>query len=251
MKKNVMMRVASIMLVLVLMSSSVISGTFAKYVTSGESEDNARVARFGVTVSADFEKTFTRGYKLADVKSADTEAESSVWAVSETDVVAPGTAGSLANFAVIGKPEVDVRVNYEATLNLHNWKLDMNKDNTLAVEEPEYCPIVITITYNSVTKTYGMDAAHGTGDACTVTYPTVAEFEAGVAAAIAACTADYQANQDLSQVNDDLTISWAWPFEKGDANDVKDTMLGDQAAYSNDIAGKIAVEVKCTVTQIN
>ena len=48
MKKNVMMRVASIMLVLVLMTSSVISGTFAKYVTDVTTDDSARVARWGV-----------------------------------------------------------------------------------------------------------------------------------------------------------------------------------------------------------
>ena len=51
MKKNVMMRVASIMLVLVLMTSSVISGTFAKYVTDGQATDKARVAKFGVSVT--------------------------------------------------------------------------------------------------------------------------------------------------------------------------------------------------------
>ena len=50
MKKNKMMRLASAMMVLTLMSTSVISGTFAKYVTKGEATDKARVAKWGVEV---------------------------------------------------------------------------------------------------------------------------------------------------------------------------------------------------------
>ena len=47
MKKNVMMRVAAMLLVCVLASTCGISGTFAKYVTSTSSQDAARVAKWG------------------------------------------------------------------------------------------------------------------------------------------------------------------------------------------------------------
>ena len=50
MKKNKMMRLASCLLVLVMLSTSMISGTFAKYVTTGSAEDTARVAKFGVDI---------------------------------------------------------------------------------------------------------------------------------------------------------------------------------------------------------
>ena len=43
MKKNVMMRVASALLVAVLLSTCTISGTFAKYVTTSSGNDNAEV----------------------------------------------------------------------------------------------------------------------------------------------------------------------------------------------------------------
>ena len=52
MKKNVMMRIASILLVCVLVTTCGISGTFAKYTTNATSSDTARVARWGVEVSA-------------------------------------------------------------------------------------------------------------------------------------------------------------------------------------------------------
>ncbi len=51
MKKNKMMRLASVLLIAVMISTSAISGTYAKYVTSGYAEDNARVAKFGVAVA--------------------------------------------------------------------------------------------------------------------------------------------------------------------------------------------------------
>ncbi len=47
MKKNVMMRVASALLVAVLLTTCAISGTFAKYTTSATGSDSARVAKWG------------------------------------------------------------------------------------------------------------------------------------------------------------------------------------------------------------
>ena len=43
MKKNKMMRLASFLLIAVLLTTSVISGTFAKYVTTDAQWDSARV----------------------------------------------------------------------------------------------------------------------------------------------------------------------------------------------------------------
>lgn len=51
MKKNKIMRIASVLLVAVILTTCAISGTFAKYVTSGSGSDTARVAKFGVTVN--------------------------------------------------------------------------------------------------------------------------------------------------------------------------------------------------------
>ena len=66
MRKNRMMRLASLMLVLVLLTSSVVSGTFAKYVTEVKGEDTARVARWGfepvaMNISNLFENVYTDG----------------------------------------------------------------------------------------------------------------------------------------------------------------------------------------------
>ena len=50
MKKNRMLRTASALLVLTLLTTSTIGGTFAKYVTSGRATDTARVAKWGVEI---------------------------------------------------------------------------------------------------------------------------------------------------------------------------------------------------------
>ncbi len=50
-KKNRTLRAAVLMLALVLITSCFVGGTFAKYVTSGEAGDNARVAKWGVSIT--------------------------------------------------------------------------------------------------------------------------------------------------------------------------------------------------------
>ena len=71
MKKNRMMRLASILLVCVLLTTSVISGTFAKYTTSANSEDKARVAKWGFdnAASIDITDLFANTYKQVSTAS--------------------------------------------------------------------------------------------------------------------------------------------------------------------------------------
>lgn len=240
MKKNVMMRIASFLLIAVLISTSAISGTYAKYVTSGESSDDARVAKFGVKVSADYEAAFTRGYKLADVVSTENESEASVWADAEVDVVAPGTSGELADFVVTGQPEVDVAVTYEATLTLDKWTV---------TDDENYCPIVFTV--NSDEYYIGASTKYGE-------ITTVLGLQNAVMNAIEESTKTYDAGTNLADVvKNDLAVSWAWKFEGvnegGDGPaiqfDKKDTELGDKAAAGD--AATIELAIKCTITQID
>lgn len=219
MKKNVMMRVASVLLVAVMLTTCVISGTFAKYVTDATGSDTARVAKWGVTVTASG-TTFAEKYNdAADVAG--------VKVVSTEKVVAPGTYGSLANVEVAGTPEVMVTVTYEATLTLTGFDT--------------YCPLVFTV--NGVT--------YATADVKAVTPNVVctdaADLATKVSAAIVAVTNTYGVGTDLSTVNDDLGVSWSWAFEGND--DSKDTSLGDEAANEN--AATITLTVKTIVTQEN
>ena len=227
MKKNRMMRVASALLVAVLLTTCAISGTFAKYVTSKESTDTARVAKFGVDLGVTVDGAFATEYD-ADVTVTDKDGAAIAKTVvaSSTDqdnLVAPGTKGDLmASATIAGTPEVAVNVKQEATLVLTNW----------AVEGTYYCPLVITV---DDAKFYGMD------------YTSAAEFIAAVEAALDS-DVNYAPNTDLTESH---SVTWAWAFEgtDGKQTDELDTALGNYAAKTGDI--EISFTYKITVTQID
>ena len=220
MKKNKMMRIASVLLVAVILTTCAISGTFAKYVTSGNGSDTARVAKFGVTVSGTAD-TFKETYAKDD--NSFTLAANTV--VSTEDVVAPGTSGSMAAFTITGTPEVAVRVEFAGTLELGDKWVDAGANY--------YCPLEITV---------GSTTFKGTD------YASADLFETAVNTKIATYTKDYEANTNLSTIGADApAISWEWAFNGND--DVKDTYLGDQAAAGD--AATISLYVTATVTQID
>lgn len=227
MKKNKMMRLASVLLVAVLMSTCAISGTFAKYVTKGTATSTARVAKFGVEVSATGD-LFSTTYEVHDTNADQTKITSNS-VISTDKVVAPGTSGELTGSSIKGTPEVAVRVTNEATVTL---------DDNWIVDGAFYCPIEITVNGVKV-------------DTSTCTDKDT--FATAVANAINAVSAEYKAGTDLSNVTDGLSISWAWPFYVDEATDKKDTALGDAAAGIPDgaQAATISINVTTTVTQID
>ena len=107
MKKNRMMRLASILLVAVLLSTSVISGTFAKYTNTAEKKSEARVAKW------DFE--IGTGDNVAKIQSAtftfdlfESVNDSNVKTGSGENIIAPGTEGSF-DLVLSNKSEVTAK----------------------------------------------------------------------------------------------------------------------------------------------
>ncbi len=230
MRKNKMMRAASALLVAVLLTTSTISGTFAKYVTEYEVSDNARVAKWGVAIEAEDFDLFTTDYATDD----DTATFTGDYSVSSAegdrdDVLAPGTSGSFANIKITGTPEVAVDVDIVATVEVsNNW----------IVDEDFYCPVVVTV---GTEKISGLD------------YDTAVEFAAAIKDEIDGKSAQYAPNTKLDDTYDttNLDLAWAWAFEGAvgsEQTDVKDTALGD-AAVDEDLTISIGVDI--TVTQIN
>ena len=245
MKKNSTMRIAAVLMVLTLMTSCFVGGTFAKYTTAGVSNDSARVAKFGVTVTG-FTDMFAKDYKD---EATDVVASMTVRSSTAEDVIAPGTQGTLTGFDVNGQPEVDVRVSYKVDVfTMENWEVDLNKDETM---DGAYCPIVFTISKNGVTQKYVIGGGTATDVNSLITE---------IATAINTYTVDYQTNELLSgNVDDDLVISWRWYFDEkvvGNPlntyqNDLGDTSLGDLAALDVSKAANINLQITCTVTQID
>lgn len=235
-KKNWTLRAAVLMLALVLITSCFVGGTFAKYVTGGSGTDSARVAKFGVTVTANGD-VFAKEYATDDQTVVGTIAKS---VISTDKVVAPGTksTGDFVAATVTGTPEVAVRVSYKldtASLQLENWK-----DG----DDEFYCPLVFRVKNNNGnTVISGMD------------FQTADAMKAALVNAVAAYTKDYAPGTDLSgKAADTLAISWEWPFETGTdadkpANNVRDTFLGDEAAAGR--AATVSLTLATTVTQID
>lgn len=111
MRKNKMMRAASALLVAVLLTTSTISGTFAKYVSEDSAEDSARVAKWGVELQL-VGNLYGDSYGADDkiVKHDDTSVSvQSLGAID--DVVAPGTKSDEGlNIKLNGQPEVDGKI---------------------------------------------------------------------------------------------------------------------------------------------
>ena len=112
MKKNRMMRLAAVLLVCVLMTTSVISGTFAKYTTQDSASDTARVAKWGVDVlvSGNLFGAHYNPNSAAEAKDVIVAATANSVDNGSTDgknIVAPGTKNSKGfTVKLTGTPEV-------------------------------------------------------------------------------------------------------------------------------------------------
>lgn len=216
MKKNRMMRLASLLLVLVLMTSSVVGGTFAKYVSEVEVTDAARVAYWG------FGRTAATTFDLFDGVYVD--ATNGTTVKSDVNVVAPGTAKETKfAFAYTNSeegptaPEVaytfvvdaDITGNYTALDNNENfvWTLDGTPYQTVAlllkaIEDLDGNKNQNRYEAGTLPTGFGVDSEH--------------------------------------------TIGWAWEFSTGDADDEIDTAMGN----APDLAD-VSITITITATQID
>lgn len=230
MKKSKTMRVASGLLVLTLLSTCMVAGTFAKYTTSATGDDTARVAKWGVNITANG-TTFAGEYATDDSNVSGTIAKSVVTANGGdgSDLVAPGTKGDMASMTLTGSPEVAVEVSYKGAFALGNgWTVDGKF----------YCPLKIKINDTTIN---GLDSDNKT------------DFENKVNAEINKYKQSYPAGTDLSAEavkGQSLKVSWAWDFEgSGDQDakqaDEKDTELAGVANST------VTLAVTTTVAQID
>ena len=237
MKKTKLMRAALLLLVLTLITSCFVGGTFAKYVTEGDSTDSARVAKWGVGITANG-ATFAKEY---DAKVNVGTITKSVVSADDSKVVAPGTSGSMVQMTLTGKPEVAVKVSYAPVFNVEGWTVAANSPT------PFYCPLIIKVSTKLDDGSIGNTVIMGRD------YDNEADFENAVNVAIATYNDVYEAGTDLSGVNaKSLSVSWEWPFEnttdpnaKYPQTDANDTALGNAGNAT------ISLKVTTTVTQID
>ena len=237
MKKNVMMRVASLLMVCVLATTCGISGTFAKYVTKADAQDDARVAKWGVTIGVVSETAFGEKYNNTVVADG-------VKVVSTGgDVVAPGTEGTLGTVAIAGQPEVMVDVAVDVNFEIAGWVVPdaINYFPIAIVVAGEVVDIDVDATVEDIEEAVEaavLEAVFGNADAITI--------DGGVSSKVVR----YDANHNFGVAGDtDVTVGWYWPFYVSEQFDKYDTALGDQAAAGD--AATIEFSISISVTQVD
>lgn len=215
MKKNYSLRIAGFLLILVLLSTCLISGTFAKYTTSGSNNDAARVAKWGVEVKLQGSKAFDTKYGKDDTTATITNSVSGT-SSNIDNLLAPGTKGTLFSISTTGTPEVAVKATANFTLTLNGWEISGSESTT-----EEYCPLVFTVKKGSNTSPKIFKIGTGEGE-----YKSIAELISNLKSYIEEnANAEYEPGVTFnSKEAYNLTVEWEWAFE---GNDAKDTALGD------------------------
>lgn len=239
MKKTKLMRAALLLLVLTLITSCFVGGTFAKYTTSATGSDTARVAKWGFKGAStiDLDNLFQSVYYKHEA-GTDKETVS-----SNTNVIAPGTAG-VADFdftynATDAAPEVA----YTFTVSTEGSDCDKSiKDNKNIKWSLDGKPAPATTT-----------ADEGSWEALLAAIKNLSGDPSG--------TKNYEASQLPTEFGTDNKmhhVAWQWVFETADdtntaeneatAQDKIDTDMGNVAAA--DLA-KVTLKITVSATQID
>lgn len=286
MKKNKAMRLASVLLILTLLTTSVISGTFAKYVTEETATSTARVAKWGVAVTASgslFDVNYFDNETNTTSKNEPTSGTSNI-SVKSSDtskLVAPGTTSGAngLEFTVTGTPEVKTKIS--VTTGENNISVFLNAGTWMVLEKVELTTNDSTKGYyketeaSEGTKTYTLEASDEkyvsgnyykvVGDKLTVSSkyePVVWKIDgsdvtatgkvAGSLDALKSCLESKSTTKDANtSTATSFKVTFEWPYEKGNdaaikGNDKLDTFLGNIQTLSSSSVIVTAAESTAT-----
>ena len=258
MKNKKSWKVASLLVALCLLTTCVVGTTLAKYTTTNNAADTARVAKWGVTVSASgtlFGKNYgknTTSTVASDSIIAETHADINVKGTDK--VVAPGTKNDVGlKLSVTGTPEVAVKLTAEGT-DVSDVFLAAGEYGVMVKAEGVNAATDISGYYTLEAETYTLNGAaayDGTKtyyqltDSVNVTaayYPiqwTVEGYnelngknleEITTALVGKYNNKEFAAGTDLSTKGLTVTLKWAWTYHVDDDQDKADTILGNLIA---------------------
>ena len=215
MKKKRMMRMAAVLLVCVLLTTSVVSGTYAKYITSADSSDSARVANWG------FERTNSMNITGLFKNVYDESVNAKV------DVIAPGTSGS-ATFGFAydetngNAPEVDYTFVVDASKSTCDAAIKNNPNILWKLDQVEFKPTDEKTSWDQLIA--AINAMDGDKE----------HYDAGE------LPAGFGTKDEMH------TISWRWIFSNSVVNDTNDTNMGNANTLD-----KVEIVISITATQVD
>ncbi|MPN08002.1 hypothetical protein SDC9_155278 [bioreactor metagenome] len=202
MKKNWMLRLGLLAMVLTLVTMPMVSSTYAKYVSEASGTDTARVARWGVTLTSNlapmFGDAYTEGASTIDTWSntLGDASELSVVAIAQgTNVLAPGTGGSFS-FVLTGTPEVALDLNVVASVTRTGWTVNSVND---------YEPIKFVFSNGNLYW-------NGTGWQASSVQISASQLQFGL---LSLDNPEVDTNTNLATMNGGTgtyTVTWEWPF---------------------------------------
>lgn len=208
--------------------------TYAEYAREASGSDDARVSRFGITVTSS-SNAFAVSYKGAGDNSSKNTVSSSA------KVFAPGTSGTLCTYNISGVSEVRTQVTKDATISMNDYWTNSGTGTSGTF----YCPLVITFKSDSTTiKTInGLD------------YSSKADFIAAIVAEMEADNGTYGTNYDFARdanyQKHNRTVTWSWPFSGATGSAINQTQNNDNALGNKSTKPTFGVSFTLTVEQID
>ena len=159
MKKSnkMLMMIVSILLTLVLITTSVLSGTLAKYTTSTSSSDRARVAKWGVVIEADYSAISSIDGVSIDEKSDGMEISLGNFKMGPGDDFTDAI-----KFKIYGEAEVSlmVKITADVTYNINSDTNNFNVPKDIGGLAAETVVVPFGFTFGAL-KADGTDAVPG------------------------------------------------------------------------------------------
>ncbi len=218
MKKNKMMRLASILLVLTLLTTCGISGTFAKYVTTASGNDSARVAYWG------WQNAATLDFDLFD------GTYTNVATGNNENIIAPGT---------------------EKTETFTFKYVDNTNDSITAPEVAYNFEIDFTATgdYDSLDANTNFVWKLTLPSGNEQTFQKVSDLKTAIESLNKTGTEFYEEGKlptGFDAGDNTITLGWAWTYSTDDAGDETDTAMGNATNLEN-----VDFTIKITATQVD
>lgn len=201
-RKNNRSKAVIIIVAMLLMVALVVgmgAMTYSKYITSGTTGDQtATAAKWGFVVTVNANNLLGKNYDkgTGDLATIVTSEGVAVKASSSTNVVAPGTTGSMT-ITISGSAEVLAKLSISSTSAISE------------IHFGDYYPVVWTLTEGSSTIARGKLET------------VIAKLK----------TTDTDANLTPGTTYEkNYTLTWEWAFSNDEATSVKETLIGYKAA---------------------
>lgn len=200
-----------VLTILLCISFSLFSSTYAKYHTNSSSYDEGRVAFWGVDIDVDSDKLFDSSYKLTD---------DTIVISSTLSVLAPGTSGSTV-VNISGKPEVSSKFNLEF-IKISDVFLKQGQYLNLSTDDPDKKNDQFLLANDYYPLVYTLSVKEGSNPVTIIKTGTLEQIETEFSKYI---EENYK-NRVFSageQLDTTFTISWSWA---SNLNNQADSWLG-------------------------